>query len=280
MKKLKVCFLVFAACMVCSCSTTTFVYNNVDWLVGFYVDDYVELDSNQENILVNSVNKLQSWHRTTELRKYKSDLVLLVAQLKAENLNREQWLGVFSKVKQHIYNFRDGVSPEAIKLIKQLSDEQIDHMLALWAENDKQELDVFTKQDAAGKIKVRQEKITGAIEKNIGDLSSQQQEIVNRYSLRMKSTFIERNAYRKKLRAALKPLLVERYSSEFSDKFYFLLNNLDSFKSESLIIARQKNEYLYAELLAELNASLSKKQRSKLLQTLKSYITTIDSLMG
>ncbi|WP_417763250.1 hypothetical protein [Shewanella sp.] len=65
-------------------------------------------------------------------------------------------------------------------------------------ESDNEELEEFAQQGAHEEIKARQEKITEAIEKNIGSLSSQQQSIVNRYSLQMASTFIEENAYSKK----------------------------------------------------------------------------------
>ncbi len=194
MKTFKTHFWLFAAFMLCSCSTTTFVYNNADWFIDFYLDDYVELDSNQEEILVNSVTKLQSWHRKTELSKYKSDLVWLIEQLELGNLNSEQWLNVFFKAKQHLYNFRDEVSPEAVKLIQKLSDEQINQMLALWTESDNEELEEFTQLGVTEEIKARQEKIAEVIEKNIGDLSSQQQSLVNRYSVQMESTFIEENA--------------------------------------------------------------------------------------
>ncbi|WGY47162.1 DUF6279 family lipoprotein [Vibrio sp. ABG19] len=280
MTKVKTLFLLIAAFMVCSCSTTTFVYNNVDWFIEFYLDDYVELDSKQEEILVKSVNKLRSWHRTTELSKYKTDLTLFTEQLKEQHLNRDQWLDIFSKSKRHIYNFRDEVAPEAIKLIQQLSDDQINQVLVLWSENDHEEFEEFTQLGAEEEIEVRQEKIKEALERNIGDLSSQQESIVYRYSLRIESTFVEENAYSKKLRTALEQLLDNRNTDEFSNKFTFLIKNLDSFKSESLLNAKQTNEYVYAELLSELNASLSKKQRDNLLKKLKSHIETLDSLIN
>lgn len=53
-----------------SCSSTTFLYNRLDTLIGWYVGDYVSLSRDQRSDFNRRVNVLLDWHRTEELPRY------------------------------------------------------------------------------------------------------------------------------------------------------------------------------------------------------------------
>jgi len=53
-----------------SCSGTTFVYNRLDTIVPWYVDDYVDLDGRQEQHLDDRLRPFLDWHRQQELPRY------------------------------------------------------------------------------------------------------------------------------------------------------------------------------------------------------------------
>ena len=50
--------------------STKFTYNNLDWLIHWYIDDYVSLSDNQEALFDKYFADWQSWHRSQELGKY------------------------------------------------------------------------------------------------------------------------------------------------------------------------------------------------------------------
>ena len=52
------------------CSGTTFVYNRLDSIVPWYLDDYVNLDSSQQRQLDEELGPFLSWHRQQELPRY------------------------------------------------------------------------------------------------------------------------------------------------------------------------------------------------------------------
>ena len=53
-----------------ACSGTTFVYNQLDNILPWYIDDYVNLDGSQEQQLDQGLQPFLAWHRQQELPRY------------------------------------------------------------------------------------------------------------------------------------------------------------------------------------------------------------------
>lgn len=53
-----------------ACSGTTFVYNQLDNILPWYIDDYVNLDGSQEQQLDEELQPFLAWHRQQELPRY------------------------------------------------------------------------------------------------------------------------------------------------------------------------------------------------------------------
>ncbi len=53
-----------------ACSSTSFVYNRLDFFVPWYVEDYVDLDSEQRRELDRQLTPFLAWHRAEELPRY------------------------------------------------------------------------------------------------------------------------------------------------------------------------------------------------------------------
>ena len=60
--------------LLAGCTSTTFVYNRLDFLLPWYLGDYVNLDRQQKKHLDQLVEPFLSWHRTEELPIYLSIL--------------------------------------------------------------------------------------------------------------------------------------------------------------------------------------------------------------
>lgn len=65
----KMALLITCACAIAGCSTT-FTYNQLDWLIPWHIDDYVDLDRNQNEMLRSKLEQLIRWHRYEELNEY------------------------------------------------------------------------------------------------------------------------------------------------------------------------------------------------------------------
>ena len=63
-------WVVIALFVVSACSSTTYVYNRLDFLLPWYMDDYVDLTAEQEAYLDELLVPFLAWHRAHELPVY------------------------------------------------------------------------------------------------------------------------------------------------------------------------------------------------------------------
>lgn len=56
--------------LLVGCSSTTFFYNRLDTLIGWYVSDYVSLTRDQDALFDKQLEALHDWHRREELPRY------------------------------------------------------------------------------------------------------------------------------------------------------------------------------------------------------------------
>lgn len=65
MKKTKLLLVIAFSFLLSACSSS-FIYNNLDWLLYWYLDDYITLTSEQRSQLDDRVETWQAWHRITQ----------------------------------------------------------------------------------------------------------------------------------------------------------------------------------------------------------------------
>lgn len=63
-------FILMLAALLLSACSNTFVYNQLDWLIPWYVDDYVDLTRDQRGAFKQDIRELLRWHRGEELARY------------------------------------------------------------------------------------------------------------------------------------------------------------------------------------------------------------------
>ena len=86
-----------ALTLVTACSSTTFIYNRLDTLAGWYVDDYVTLDPAQREDFDQRVDDLLAWHRQEELPRYASFLQRF-DELLDNNLSAQDLEAIFTEI--------------------------------------------------------------------------------------------------------------------------------------------------------------------------------------
>lgn len=52
------------------CSTTRLTYNYLDWIIDWYLDDYLSLNRHQEELYRQRLEALLRWHRSAQLARY------------------------------------------------------------------------------------------------------------------------------------------------------------------------------------------------------------------
>lgn len=139
---------VFALLFLTSCSST-FLYNQLDWLIPWYVDDYVDLTGPQKKNLKQQLQPLLRWHRKEELARYLDLLAGIEEDLAAPLAGStvQGWVDAASvageRLEQHML-------PLAFEVGEQLSDAQMANFLeGLWDKQAELEEEFLERDDAA-----------------------------------------------------------------------------------------------------------------------------------
>ena len=116
--------LMLSFTMLSACSSK-FAYNNVDWLLYWYLDDYIELEKDQKQRFDQELDTWLVWHRGSELNAYKKQLEQIQQDILQGKTTQEQWLSHFEHARSHWLRLRNTVTPELVAMAPLLSDSQI-----------------------------------------------------------------------------------------------------------------------------------------------------------
>ncbi len=134
--------LVFLA----GCSGTRFLYNRLDFLVPWYLGDYVSLDREQGRLLKSELQPFLDWHRLEELPRYVALLDQLEGQLE-EELAHADLRALVADAEVAIYRLQERALDWMLALGEELRDEQIAGFLASLREQQAEYEEKYLERD-------------------------------------------------------------------------------------------------------------------------------------
>jgi len=276
--------LLIAIIIFLSGCSTKFTYNNLDWLIHWYIDDYVSLSDNQEALFDEYFADWQSWHRSEELGKYIEHLKSLKADLDSEELSAAQIEGHLLDSRQHWERLRDRVSPELADMAAKLTDEQVSSLFEeLREENDdiRESLEEFKELSPEEQAEERLDDMEEGVSEFIGRLNASQKAIVKGYASQFTSTRALWLTYRQDFQLAAREMIDNRAANPtFKQDFVALMTHPDKFRSEAFMKLRNDNTRIYAKMAEELFYTLDKKQKRKLISKIDDMIEDFEYLMS
>lgn len=130
------------------CSSTRFFYNRLDFLLPWYLGDYVELDREQGLHLRREVDSLLEWHRRDELPRYLGLLDDVVASLERK-LTTDDLVAVTVSVELALQRLQDRALDALLALGAGLDDEQMAALIAnLWEQQSEYEEKYLERSDS------------------------------------------------------------------------------------------------------------------------------------
>ena len=275
MKLIKRLPLIFIFLLV-GCSTTTFIYNRIDFLLPWYLGNYVELTKHQKQYLDELLIPFFSWHRSEELPQYleiiNSTENILVGEIKPESIAT-----ISSNVEKSWFRLEREVLVWMVPLASDLNDEQIQSFLQVM---QKKAIEYENKYLGRSDNDYRQdtyEKIRDNLQRFMGELSQQQLSVVRAYSKDMHRVdgvwFQNRNT-----------LLISLASILERDSGWEVrlsrINQRDDAVSQSYRETYAHNLDVIYHLLAEVLNTRSEKQDQRLRRQLSKYRTDIETLIN
>lgn len=127
---------ILGALLFLSACSSTFVYNRLDFLLPWYLDDYAELNREQETYLDELLSPFLAWHRKQELPSYVSILGGIEDSL-SRPLTPAAVAAIFDEFQTAWFRLEGESLEWLLNLGAQLSDEQIAGFLeVLWEQQE------------------------------------------------------------------------------------------------------------------------------------------------
>ena len=188
---------------------TKFVYNNMDWLLIEYLEDYVDLNSDQESLIEQRVALLSEWHRSEEIPNYVEHLDELMT-LDLKNLTAAQLNAQEEKLRAHTDRIVKRVAPDLAQLIHKLSDEQVDELMDNIRVRHSKYKAKYSQLNEEEVRQVYAERIAESMENWLGRLTKDQERLVEQWSNDLQITTSDWSDHQTNLRIRISQLLNQR----------------------------------------------------------------------
>lgn len=181
-QRARLLFLVVLMATLAACSTIRFTYNHGDTLLYWWLNAYIDLDSDQSDWVKKDIDNLFQWHRTTQLRDYAGLLTKMQRQMGDGTVTQDELLADYRDVKARTELLAFKALPQLADLAMSVKPDQIGQMEQKFAKNN----DKFRREFMSGSIddqkKARFKKSMDQFELWFGSFSREQEAQLRRAS--------------------------------------------------------------------------------------------------
>jgi hypothetical protein len=238
-----------------------FTYNRLDWIIPWYLDDYIELSDEQNSLFERQLATHLRWHRNTQLPEYSQQLRQVSAELQ-DGLTLAELDAMTERFRTIWQTLVTQLTPDIANLLATASDAQIRELFDnIELRNEKYRRKYVDLPEDELREK-RAERVSERIEDWLGQITPAQQKAVNEWSRRFEATADLTLEYRKEWQARARTLLQRRREPDyFRTALQELLLHPEQSQSAPLQQAREHNLALFLDLILQIDKLMSSGQR-------------------
>jgi hypothetical protein len=255
--------------LVSACSRIGLAYRNLDWLVPWRLNDYLNLDSQQRAWLKPRLQAHLQWHCSAELPRYIDWLHSTESILAQAQPDSAQLLEQFARFDAALKRLSVEITPTAIELLQGLSEQQVSEFHAALDEDNLEDRQDFLDPPLATQISERQMRMQERLRPWLGRLNNAQTEHIAAWA----NNLGEQNPLwlenRKLWQVELRKALAERDSADFAEQLTRLLQQRERFYSDEYRASYSRSRQALATLFSQLLSSSDEPQRERLSHRLR-----------
>jgi hypothetical protein len=172
-------------CLLGACSGTTFVYNRLDSILPWYLDDYVELNNTQDRQLDEVLAPFLAWHRQQELPRYVALLDQVATDLDGQ-VSAAQVNGIYVGIEDAWLRLQDKSLDWLLALGATLSDEQVQEFLDVLNERQEEYEEEYLERSEREYREDSYEALVDNMQDYLGRLTEAQRERLRAASLELR----------------------------------------------------------------------------------------------
>ena len=265
-------FVLACAAMLCAgCSLVNLGYNHVDTVALYMARDYLSLDAAQYAEAKARISVLHDWHRREEMPAYVALLRTASARL-SQGLTLEDTRWAVAQARAHYRAASARAAREAAPVLATLELPQIAHLEHKLAENNEKYAREYLPADPAKRHRAQLTRMREGLEDWFGSLNREQVARVERF-VTEQGRFSQSRFDDRRHRQLESVALIKRHrrAEELAPRLALLFSNPEAGRSEEFIRDSRLWDEAMAQLLVDLDRSLSAQQRARALERLAKF---------
>ncbi len=256
------------------------IYPNLQWLIPWYLDDYLPIEGEQQVSLRADLEKILSWHCQNELERY-SDFLRESARWFSEDkiIDVAFIEGRVEKIEQFYRDLAIRIGPDLVRMLRAADDEQIGTLFINLEEANLELLKKYGGRSIQERNERRQLRMQERLEKWIGTLTGEQVQAVTVWSKKFDgilAIWIDNRRHLQKLFHTL--LIGQRFQDDFPEKLTLMLTGIDAYYTADYRATYRQSRIRTYTLLAKIGSLLTAKQRLQLVDELLGLADDLDAL--
>jgi hypothetical protein len=256
-------------CLLCSCSNTRLAYNYLDWIITWYLNDYLSLNSRQEDVYEQRLKALLQWHRRDQLVLYSR----FAGQLQ-QDMRRPLTPALLQErsdsLKQFWHTIMEQAAPDCAGLLLMLDPHQRKALFAALNNKQKELEDIYLCETAARRKDRQYEQAEKPLKRFVGTFTGSQKELIESWAAKLvplQSLWLEnRRTWQKSLQAVLDGDEPEEKKRKLLERLFIEPEYLWTQEYRHAI---ELNEKSTLAMLVDLLGTLTEKQQQHMQATLE-----------
>ena len=254
------------------------LYNQLDWLVPWYLSDYLDMNGEQDDFFDERLERYLAWHRKSQLPVY-AVLLRDVADDVDDGLNEQEIQRFQYETERLAGVLMERLAPDVVAVFADASDEQLSQLYSALDKEGERYRKRYVKQSLKQQQESQVEDVIDTIERWTGSLNDEQELLVNQWGEQYQPMGDELYQAGLKWRAEFKQTLDSRGEPEqYGMRLTSLLTTSDFGWSDAFKVKMSENKHSLSQLYFALDKTFSKKQRKRIMSTLRDYAEDFEQL--
>lgn len=264
-----------------ACSRVNLAYRHLDTLIPWTLNDYLDMNGSQQSRLKEQLREHQAWHCRTQLPIYLEGLERLQREAGAPRVEAHTLRAHYRNAQRAIDELAVRITPSAIELLGDLDEAQAHRLRSTLEEKYHESHEEFVEPALPRQIRDRAERMQERIEHWAGPLDAAQRQRVLRWAHALDEQNRRWLDNRRHWQGALLDVVEQRHRDDFPARLTQLFQQPEAFWTEAYRASVPRTEQATLELISDLHAMASEKQRNRLgqrLQDLRDDLTSLKCL--
>ncbi len=263
-----------------ACSATRVAYDNADTVIRFMASSYLDLDSAQSEDLGPRIARFHQWHRANELPAYAA-LLQSASQRAAKGITAEDVSWGLDNLRARYRGLAAKAAEDAAPVLATLRPAQLAVLERKFAESNEKYAKEFLPADEKKRLRAQGKRMLERLRDFAGELTPEQEARIGGFVAAHERHAALRFEDRQRLQRELVALLEQRREpQELGRRLAEMFTRPEARRSEEFLREDRRWDGDFAQLIADLDRSLSPAQRARVVRRLSGYAEDCAVLAG